>query len=180
MKEFIVAFGILVTLFLGLWNLIINYRNSRRTSFINTVTSERIKWIDKLRHNISDFCGLTYTWSMSDLQNKPEELDYLRKIDNLRHLIRLQLNPTGELDQKIEQLIAEIPELTHPSKIDQLKEAINELIETTQKLLKEEWDKVRQESKRGDLKDNEYFLDPMMEDFNKWCLKKLGREIKKV
>ena len=51
MKEIVVTLGIVVTLFLGLWNLIINYRNSRRTSFINTVTSERIKWIDKLRRS---------------------------------------------------------------------------------------------------------------------------------
>ncbi len=176
MKEIIVAFGILVTLFLGLWNLIINYRNSRKISFINTVTSERVKWIHNFRQNISDFCGLTHTWSLSGLEGKPEELEYITKIDNLRHLIRLQLNVHEELDQKIEQLITKIPDLTHESRINDLKEAINELIVNTQLLIKQEWDKVRAESKRGDLNDNEYFLDPIMDKFNTWCLKKLGKK----
>ncbi|MDP8205815.1 MAG: hypothetical protein P9L92_04050 [Candidatus Electryonea clarkiae] len=152
MTENITALGITLTFLLGIWNLVVNYKNSRRTSFINTVTSERIKWIDKLRNNISDFCGLTYTWVMSELKEKPNELEYIVKIDNLRHLIRLQLNPDGALDQKIEELIAEIPTLTNSSQRKELRSAINTLIETTQKLLKEEWDKVKLESKSGDLK----------------------------
>jgi len=132
MKEAIYILGIFVTFLLGLWNLINNYRNSRRTSFINTVTSERVKWIEKLRQNISDFCGLTYTWSLSKLKDAPEELDYVTKIDKLRYLIRLQLNPQGIHDRTIEKLIAEIPDLTHSSKIDTLKKSLDELIKTTQ------------------------------------------------
>ena len=51
--------GIVVTFILGVWNIINNYRINNKTAFINTVTSERVKWIGKLRENISRFCGLT-------------------------------------------------------------------------------------------------------------------------
>jgi hypothetical protein len=39
-------------------------------------------------------------------------------------------------------------------------------------LLKEEWDKVKEESKRGDLNENEHFMDPVLWKINDWCLRK--------
>ena len=36
--------AILLTFLLGVWNLIYNFRNAKRTTFINTVTSERQLW----------------------------------------------------------------------------------------------------------------------------------------
>ncbi len=63
MPDVFLSLGVILTFLLGVWNIVNNYRTSRRTSFINTVTSERVKWIEKLRENISTFCGLTYTWS---------------------------------------------------------------------------------------------------------------------
>jgi hypothetical protein len=172
MKDFFYATGIILTFVIGLWNVLMNYRQSRRTAFINTVTSERVKWIETLRQNISSFCGLTYNWCCSNLQNKPEESEVLKEIDKLRHLIRLQLNPDPEskLERKIEDLIETIPELTDKSKRIQLKDSLNELIKTTQLLLKEEWEKVKAEAKRGDLKENENFLDPILDGVNNYML----------
>jgi hypothetical protein len=96
----------------------------------------------------------------------------LKEIDKLRHLIRLQLNPDPEskLERKIEDLIETIPELTDKSKRIQLKDSLNELIKTTQLLLKEEWEKVKAEAKRGDLKENENFLDPILDGVNNYML----------
>ncbi len=181
MKDLFYAIGIILTFIIGLWNIVMNYRQSRRTTFINTVTSERVKWIKTLRQNISTFCGLTYNWCYSNLRNKPEEREVLKQIDKLRHLIRLQLNPDPEskLERKIEDLIKTIPELTDTSKRYELKDSLNELIQTTQQLLKEEWETVKAESKRGDLKENENFLDPVLDRFNNFLLrltsKKKGR-----
>lgn len=150
-KDIIYGIGILLTFIIGIWNLASNYRASRRTSFINTVTSQRVKWIEQLRQDIAAFCGLTYTWCFSDIEGKPEEYEILREIDKLRHVIRLRLNPTGEYDQRIEALIVSIPDLTHISQREKLKQALNDLTSVTQCLLKEEWEKVKSESKRGDL-----------------------------
>jgi|SRR5208337_1314808 len=182
MKDFFYATGIILTFVIGLWNVLMNYRQSRRTAFINTVTSERVKWIETLRQNISSFCGLTYNWCYSNLQNKSQEDEVLKEIDKLRHLIRLQLNPSPEskLERKIEDLIETIPELTDISKRIQLKDSLNELIKTTQLLLKEEWEKVKAEAKRGDLKENENFLDPVLDGVNNYMLNFTAQKKKKT
>ncbi len=152
-KDIIYGLGILLTFALGVWNLVTNYRLTRRTSFINTVTNQRVKWIEQLRQDISAFSGLTHTWCFSELEGKPEELEVLKEIDRLQHVIRLRLNPDGTHDRKIAPLIRRIPDLTHISKREELTAALEELITTTQQLLKEEWEKVKAEAKRGDLKE---------------------------
>ncbi len=148
-KDYILGAGVVVTLVLGIWNAIANHRSSRRTAFINTVTSQRIKWIEQLRQDVSAFSGLTRTWCFSVLEGKPQEYDALKEIDRLRHVIRLRLNPAGIQDRKIEKLIEEIPSLTHESQREKLVKALDELTRTTQLLLKEEWKKVKDESKHG-------------------------------
>jgi len=156
-KDYFYAIGIIATAIVSIWNIVNHYKTNKKITFINTVTSERVKWLDKLRHNISNFCGLTHTWTRSKFENSSEELKVLTEIDNLRYLIRLQLNPKvvdgkPNVDKQIEALISKIPELTDISRRNELDEAINELITTSQTLLKIEWEKVKQESKNGDLK----------------------------
>jgi hypothetical protein len=152
MKDAFYSLGIVLTFVIGVWNIIGNYQASRRTVFINTVTAERVKWIEKLRASISAFCGLTHTWRFSDLEGKPTEIEVIKELDRLRYLIRLQLNPNGICDRQIETLIAKIPDLTHDTQEKELKVALNQLVEVTQQLLKDEWEKVKDETKRGDLR----------------------------
>ena len=182
MTNVFLSLGVILTFVLGVWNIIYNYRNNRRTSFINTVTSERVTWIERLRGNISKFCGLTHTWVMSQLHGKDGEEGVLKQLDELRYYIRLQLNPKPEasLDRKIETLISEIVTLCGPEpNQDKVLCAIDDLIKTSQELLKSEWDKVRDESKRGDLKDNEHCLDPFFTALNSWCLKRTRKLVGK-
>ena len=174
-KDYFLGAGVLVTLILGIWNVVANWRSSRRTAFINTVTAERVKWLGTLRENISTFCGLTYTWQFSRLEGKPEEHNALLQIDKLRHLIRLQLNPDGVHDKSIEALVTRIPELTDAIHKAELKVALNDLIEVSQTLLKDEWEKVKEESKRGDLKEPEYCLAFVFRRLHDWCSKATAR-----
>ncbi len=150
-KDAFTAAGIAVTLLLGIWNAVGNYRTSRRTNFINTVTSQRVKWIEQLRQDISAFSGLVHTWYFS-AQGKPQEYEVVKEIDRLRHVIRLRLNPAGEHDRRIEALLEEIPKLTAAVDADKLTAALNELTVESQRLLKEEWEKVKDEAERGKLK----------------------------
>ena len=150
-KDYILGIGVAVTLVLGIWNAIVNYRVGKRTTFINTVTSQRIKWIEQLRQDIGAFCGLVYHWSHTAIEDKPKEDEVLKQLDHLRHVIRLRLNPEGEHDKKIEALIEEIPHLTAPDDQSKLDSALERMTRTTQLLLKEEWKKVKRESEHGPL-----------------------------
>jgi len=143
--------GVVVTFILGVWNAFSNFQIHRKTIFINTVTTERMKWIEKLRNNISKFVGATHSWTwMRDKEQSTDEIK--RELDELRYLIRLQLNPNGSTDQKIQKLISDIPDLAcKPDKTD-LFSAMDELISETQKLLKDEWDRVKEEAKHGVLR----------------------------
>src|SRR5436305_1623646 len=64
-KDWVLAGGILVTFAIGVANLVTSLKTTRRTAYVNTITSERIKWIGKLRENVSQFCSasLPDQWS---------------------------------------------------------------------------------------------------------------------
>jgi hypothetical protein len=150
-KDIILAAGVVVTLFLGLWNAFANFRAGQRTMFVNTVTSQRIKWIEQLRQDISTFSGLVYHWAMTDLTDTKEKQQIVKEIDRLNHVIRLRLNPAGTHDKVIEAILAEIPK--HTEDQTKIKELLEQLTVTSQALLKEEWEKVKVESKKGPLSD---------------------------
>lgn len=175
-KDYVLGLGVLATLIVGIYNAITNFRISRRTIYINTVTAERVKWLSTLRENISTFCGLTYTWQFSELTGKPEEQEALSKIDKLKYLIRLQLNPEGKHDKIIEEIISSIPSLAIPTEYTteqkkyKLKEILNKLIIVSQLLLKEEWEKVKEEVKHGDLKEPKHCLALIFKKHNSNCL----------
>lgn len=150
-KDYVLVASGVITFILGVWNLIANHRFNRRTTFVNTVTSQRIKWIEQLRQDISAFSGLVYHWSNTELPDKTEERQIIKEIDRLHHVIRLRLNPAGTHDQTIEKLLSEIPQ--HTSDQIKIKELLEKLTCTAQALLKDEWEKVKAESKKGPLSD---------------------------
>lgn len=150
-KDYVYALGILATFALGIWNLIQGQRSARKASFINTVTSQRVLWLEQMRQDVAKFIGLTHTWAMSELEGTDAGQEMLQEIDRLRHVIRLRLNPKDSPDIEIASLIKKIPNLTHESQRDELREALEALTVATQKMLKDEWDKVKRESKDGDL-----------------------------
>lgn len=152
-KDWVLAAGVVVTLVLGIWNAVMNHRINKRTTFVNTVTSQRIKWIEQLRQDISAFASLTYHWSHSNMAGKPGEAELVKEVDRLRHVIRLRLNPAGVHDKAIEDLVAEIPRYTDPLLQKELGNALERLTVATQALLKEEWEKVKKESQHGPLSD---------------------------
>jgi hypothetical protein len=163
-KDMITIIGIVMTFIVSAFSLYIGVRNSKKTLFINSVTSSRIKWIDTIRNNISEFCGLTYHYAITPIESK-EKQQIVEKIDKLRFLIKLQLNRGDNFDKKILAKIDIIPNLTDSITTDDLKKEIDELIELTQDLLKLEWEGVKQESMKGILPKSE--KDEMYEKYLK-------------
>lgn len=167
--EIVTLIGIGLTFFVGVYNLIITFKNSRKTAFINSVTASRIKYIQELRESISRFCALAYSYNNRASKLSYEQLWELHKeSDTLRFLIRLYLNPIDDYwDSRIISLIDEI--LIKSDKDP--KEKIDELVVITQYLLKLEWEGAKRESEIGILSEIE-----KKEIYNKYVA--LHKEIK--
>jgi hypothetical protein len=141
--------GVLVTLLLGLVNLFYNFKFAKRTTFVNTVTSERVKWIGKVRDNVSTLCALCDQWNHRTQETTPE---LQRKIEQVKTEIRLQLNPNDIEDQDIARLLARLPSWTNSMTPEAYVKLQDALVTATQVMLKREWEKVKDESIRGDLR----------------------------
>ncbi|MBI1307085.1 MAG: hypothetical protein GC181_10825 [Bacteroidetes bacterium] len=91
--EIVILVGIGLTFIVGVFNLIITFRNVRKTAFINSVTASRIKYIQDLRESISRFCALVYSYNNGIYKLEKEEVWALHNEANtLKFLIRLYLN----------------------------------------------------------------------------------------
>lgn len=142
--------GVVASLGLGLVNIYFNFRTAKRTTFINTVTSERVKWISKFREDLSNLCALCNQWLLHpDQQTRPEQL---RKIEQAKNEIRLKLNPNDTDDKEIERLLARLPSWTQGISYEDYLILQNALVTAAQAMLKREWDKVKDEALRGDLR----------------------------
>lgn len=113
-----------------------------------------MKWIEKLRQSISSFCRLAHYWRFSTQKGSEDERRKIEEIDKLRHLIVLQLNPTGDVDTEIQRLVGDVVSMSsrHPDVSDtDYRKKLESLTRKTQELLKEEWEKVKQGSIHGHL-----------------------------
>ena len=151
--ETVTLIGIGLTFFVSVFNLIITFRNVRKTTFINSVTAARIKYIQDLRESISKFCALAISYNNRVYKLDKSEVWVLHKeADSLKFLIRLYLNPEDEYwDSKIIYLIDQIMIKSDQNPTEQ----INELITITQYLLKLEWEGAKKESEIGIISDIE-------------------------
>lgn len=74
---------------------------SRRSNYINSVTAERSKWIEKLRHNLSECVGalgyLHYKTTVADeeFDITDEHHELVKNNEVLITVIQLQLNPSA-------------------------------------------------------------------------------------
>jgi hypothetical protein len=148
--EIVLGLGVAATFILGIANLLYTWTASKRTAFVNTVTSERIKWIGKVRKNISNLCALCDQWMLFRTQDNSAELQ--QRIEQLRNEIRLQLNPDDPEDKDIVRLLTRLPNWTQTMTPEDYRKLQDSLVNATQALLKREWDKVKDESMKGDLR----------------------------
>jgi hypothetical protein len=121
-------------------------RTNRRTIFVNTVTTSRLKWIDTLRDEVSEFIAVTTRLAdhSSPLDKRTEML--LRR-DTLLHQIALHLNPVDLEDQRIKTLAIRVRELSEQGDVKkEIPAALTELRDATGNYLKKEWNRVKNES----------------------------------
>lgn len=165
--------------------LLVNIFQNRRNTYINTITNSRIKWMGELRGYISEFISFAYHSSMT-----PENVKTIKLLESK---ITLHLNYNGDRDNEIIKIIKTISNtqrdyikyklekhLFDEWKINRLAECesfintgkmddhLKLLVEKSQEYLKIEWEKVKAESKDGDLKSREKLKEFFKK--NKWLL----------
>lgn len=144
---------------------------TRKTTFINTITSERIRWMDDFRRTVSKICGLTYYWSLTG-RHTPQSEEIIKEIDSHMHLVKLQLNRTKKEHEKILTLIEGLLQYTGIDRIDKLERQIDKIIELSQDLLTYEWGEVKREAKEGDLSKEECWCIRMVKSLWKMICRK--------
>ncbi|MEW4425901.1 hypothetical protein AB1I68_00240 [Paenibacillus pabuli] len=100
--------AVIVTLTVGIINLVSSLTTNKRTVFVNAVTSERVKWMGQLRELLSEYLMLTTYYEQRPILKGKEQTDYFEKLIFLKNRIQLHLNPTGDDDKKIIDLTEKI------------------------------------------------------------------------
>jgi transcription-repair coupling factor (superfamily II helicase) len=124
---------------------------ARKSNYITAVTTERSKWIDKLRNNLSQFAGsAAYLFhkmqTAANYATLPEHDELVQQLERLEALIRLQLNPFGAIDKNIITLVDKTARFADKQTDQKFLKAHSLLILHAQWLLKEEWETVKLES----------------------------------
>jgi hypothetical protein len=144
-KDFISIAGILVTLLVSSATLIYSLWSNKRSFFLNSVTSSRLKWIDSLRDKVSEFIAVTVRIVKNGEGGEAAALAMQR--DTLLHQIVLHLNPYDSEDQQIRRLAERAKDLTdareHKNDVAGI---LLELRNATGDYLKKEWTRVKRES----------------------------------
>lgn len=184
-KDLITAIGIILTFIIGVFNLLITIKNSKKTQFINIVTSSRIKWIGELRDLTSSLVSHTLLGMEPDSWTPGKErAEFNKKLMEMNQKIHLLLNFNDSRDKEIIGLVDKLvndmvslsvnlyvksdlansksPNLLTTGYISTniielcsktIPNTTKELVERVQEYLKEEWERVKKESKNGDLAD---------------------------
>lgn len=133
----------------------------KKKSYNDFVTSERMKWIHKLREQFADFSAACNEYHLYIIFIKGQqtglteaEIEKIRKIQWMASYIQFSLNPNSEKDVlhkdilDIIRKIIDLMELSHP-----YNDGYNEIFtknliffnETAAKILKTEWETVKTE-----------------------------------
>ncbi|MFD0588678.1 hypothetical protein ACFQZE_11735 [Paenibacillus sp. GCM10027627] len=106
--EKITLLGIGITFLIGIINLVLLFRNTKKTLFINTITSQRIKWIGELRSLVSQYVSTVSLHEHKNVEKDGDRGKYLDNILLLESQIKLHLNFQGRRDKAIIQLVERI------------------------------------------------------------------------
>lgn len=136
-KDKIALLGIAATFAVALVNLFYTIRNNRRTAYVHTVTTSRLKWIDSLRDKVSAFISVTVRiLNPEHIQLEQQGMNaLLRERDTLMHQIILHLNPNDTEDQAIHRSVELVLELTQQGHIRQSSRSFLLISETPRKCI---------------------------------------------
>lgn len=106
-KDAFTAIGILLTFFISLISLRFTVKNNKAVHYVNSVTKNRVEWIDKLRKNMAEFISLLDTQDLTDTFIEIDEFIKIPIGKNLKNLnqigseIKLMMNYSDRFDREI-------------------------------------------------------------------------------
>lgn len=81
---------------------IMNSNRTKKTTYINTITSNRIKWMQELKELIDRVIRKTQVNNYSPIYNdEKEKIQYFDELSSIRNKVFLHLNYKGYIDDKI-------------------------------------------------------------------------------
>jgi len=170
----------LIAFVASMTSLYVGIMQNRKTRFINTITSERIKWMEKLRSQISSYCSLCWHYSVFDNKGRRgESIEMQAEIDKTGTMIRLLLNPSESAAVVIIDRIKHMRTLIFKTDIVELLREMEDLTVDSQNLLKQTWEEIKEEARKGNLKHSS-LLRKILEKFDvgKYMIKKWDLIIK--
>lgn len=113
-KDAILAIGVLLTFTASMLSLYFSVRNNKAVHYVNSVTKNRVEWIERFRSNIAKLITLTKTEDMLNYAPSVREIsersmdENINRVKEVATLLKLQLNFTDKMDR---QLIEKIDNL---------------------------------------------------------------------
>lgn len=107
-KDILTLIGVFITLIIGIANLFNGLLTNKRTLYVNSVTTERVKWIGQLKELLAEYVAMTSMYDQRVVLKDEELSKYIERLLYLRNRIKLHLNPTDERDKKIVDLIDKV------------------------------------------------------------------------
>ncbi|MGZ9699773.1 hypothetical protein ACVU03_18345 [Bacillus safensis] len=154
----------IVSVVTGIITIVIQVKNARRTSIVDTISSQRIEWVNKMRDNFVEINDLIFLhivkWD-SLLRHSQEEKEWkddfnfgesIATIRRLQINISLLVNPTEEYAKKLINEFNYV--LLLLLKNDEFDKDVamkhqKEIIMFQQVILKSEWSRTKQEIQDG-------------------------------
>lgn len=133
-----------VSVLIALISVVFAIYNSRKSIYINTITSARIKYLENIRNYIADFCSLAHSEN-----KKTEESKNFESILKISFLIKLNLDKNHPFDKKVIEIINKIIDQLFIGQNDNLFNEINLLIELSQDITLLEWRGIKKEAMVG-------------------------------
>ena len=120
----------ILTVFIAFLTLLFN---AKKLLFVNTITKERTNYIEKLRINLADFINHI-------------KLDEKECVEKKLTYLKLLLNPSNKIDSIFINQLNKVYEY-YKSQSNDLDNEIDQTISLSQKILKFEWDGIKNETK---------------------------------
>ena len=126
----------------------ISFSITKKTNYLNVITSERSKWLNAVREDISSFISIIgeMHYIVRGYSNEKLSGKMLSEADKYIVLIKLKLNPDGQEEKKILENLHEFLMAGQKNDSAGFGAARAELIINCQHLFKKEWEKIKSEA----------------------------------